>query len=195
MGDVSKLRKLKMKIFQLALIASSAAFEEKSSKKRCEQDVMEEDMEYCEDHNTSLTGCVDWIKEDLEYMCDGDKYSCILTRASSYATWRTWEAGSDAYGKLICMRARDVAVNKSELQRGCENANKMCNGDVNCIRDHLVLVTMIRVEITYILTVRKIKLISLLLTVRILTIPMVASLLTLAELMIALHTVLMKISK
>ena len=29
-------------------------------------------------------------------MCDGDKYSCILTQADSYATWRTWEAGTDA---------------------------------------------------------------------------------------------------
>ena len=57
-----------MKIFQLALIATSAAFEEKSSKKRCEQDVMEEDMKYCEDHNTSLTGCVDWIKEGPAYL-------------------------------------------------------------------------------------------------------------------------------
>ena len=33
------------------------------------------------------------------------------------------------------MRARDVTLNKSELQRGCENANKICNGDVNCIRE------------------------------------------------------------
>jgi len=32
------------------------------------------------------------------------------------------------------MRARDVTLNKSELQRGCENANKMCDGDANCIR-------------------------------------------------------------
>ena len=40
-----------------------------------------------------------------------------------------------SYGKLVCMRARDVTLNKSELQRGCENANKICNGDVNCIRE------------------------------------------------------------
>ena len=39
-----------------------------------------------------------------------------------------------SYGKLVCMRARDVTLNKSELQRGCENANKMCDGDANCIR-------------------------------------------------------------
>ena len=37
------------------------------------------------------------------------------------------------------MRARDVTLNKSELQRGCENANKICNGDVNCIREDFKL--------------------------------------------------------
>ena len=56
-----------MKIFQLAILASAVHGNRKVSKKRCEQDVMEEDIKYCEDHNTSLSGCVDWIKEGLTF--------------------------------------------------------------------------------------------------------------------------------
>ena len=52
-----------MKIFQFAILASAVRGDGKVSKKRCEQDLMEENMKYCEDHNTSLSGCVDWIKE------------------------------------------------------------------------------------------------------------------------------------
>ena len=52
-----------MKIFQFAILASAVHGDRKVSKKRCEQEIMEENMKYCEDHNTSLSGCVDWIKE------------------------------------------------------------------------------------------------------------------------------------
>ena len=62
---IEKFKKLKMKIFQFAIIASAVHGDGKVSKKRCEQDLMEENMKYCEDHNTSLSGCVDWIKEGL----------------------------------------------------------------------------------------------------------------------------------
>ena len=62
---IEKFKKLKMKIFQFAIIASAVRGDGKVSKKRCEQDLMEENMKYCEDHNTSLSGCVDWIKEGL----------------------------------------------------------------------------------------------------------------------------------
>ena len=52
-----------MKIFEFAILASAVHGDRKISKKRCEQEIMEENMKYCEDHNTSLSGCVDWIKE------------------------------------------------------------------------------------------------------------------------------------
>ena len=38
-----------MKIFQIAILASAVHGDRKISKKRCEQEIMEENMKYCEE--------------------------------------------------------------------------------------------------------------------------------------------------
>ena len=58
----------------------------------CEQNVMDADIEWCGALNYSMSSCVGWIREELEYYCDRPYYSCIISDASSWAAWRTWQA-------------------------------------------------------------------------------------------------------
>ena len=58
----------------------------------CEQNVMDADIEWCGALNYSMSSCVGWIREELEYYCSNPYYSCIISNASSWSSWRTWQA-------------------------------------------------------------------------------------------------------
>ena len=60
----------------------------------CEQNVMDADIEWCGQLGYSMSSCVGWIREELEYYCSNPYYSCIISDADSWASWRTWQASS-----------------------------------------------------------------------------------------------------
>ena len=67
-------------------------FELEGSKAGCEQNVMDKELAWCGNNYISMGDCVKWIRENLEYQCSKSQYSCIMSNASSWSTWRSWES-------------------------------------------------------------------------------------------------------
>ena len=64
---------------------------------------MDADIEWCGALNYSMSSCVGWIREELEYYCSNPYYSCIISNASNWSAWRTWQA-SRLNSKLFCFK-------------------------------------------------------------------------------------------